>query len=73
MDRSWAQGPGTLTADFLATWFWVGQRGFLGLNCPNVFLVYQTQHDAPSFAAEKVASLIAQLVKNLPAMQEIWV
>ena len=36
MDSSWAQGPGTLTADFLATWFWVGQRGFLGLNCPNM-------------------------------------
>ena len=36
-----------------------------------MFLVYQTQHNEPSFAAEKVASLIAQLVKNLPALQEI--
>ena len=34
MDSSWAHGPGALSADFLATWFWVGQSGFLGLNCP---------------------------------------
>ena len=30
-------------------------------------LVYQTQSNEPSFAAEKGASLIAQLVKNPPA------
>ena len=35
-----------------------------------MFLVYQTQHNEPSFAAENVASLIAQLVKNLPVTQE---
>ena len=38
-----------------------------------MFLVYQTQHNKPSFAAEKVASLIAQLVKNPIAVQETLV
>ena len=62
---SWLPGSGWVR---VASWVWIVQRRL------HVFLVYQTQHNKPSFAAEKVASLIAQLIKNPPAMQEtpVW-